>query len=47
LFADEPAVVVGTGGFSQMFKDQKVFDDIQPDLVSQGIRVAYEKSKAA
>jgi len=47
LFAGDPAVVVATGGFSQMFKDQKIFDDIQPDLVSQGIRIAYEKSKAA
>ena len=47
LFAGEPAVVVGTGGFSQLFKDQKIFDVILPDLVSQGIRIAYEKSKSA
>ena len=47
LFAGEPAVVIGTGGFSQLFKDQKIFDAILPDLVSQGIRIAYENSKAA
>lgn len=47
LFADDPAFVVGTGGFSQMFKAEKIFDDIIPDLVPQGIRIAYEKSKAA
>jgi len=47
LFADAPAVVIGTGGFSQLFKDQKIFDAILPDLVSQGIRIAYENSRAA
>lgn len=47
LFAGEPAVVIGTGGFSQLFKDQKIFDAILPDLVSQGIRIAYENSKAS
>jgi type III pantothenate kinase len=47
LFAGEPAVVIGTGGFSHLFKDQKVFDAILPDVVSQGIRIAYEKAKAA
>lgn len=47
LFAGDPAVVIGTGGFAQLFKDQKIFDAILPDLVAQGIRIAYEKSKAA
>lgn len=47
LFAGEDAVVIGTGGFSQLFKDQKVFDAILPDIVPQGIRIAYENSKAA
>lgn len=47
LFPDEEVVVIGTGGFSQLFKDQKLFDAILPDLVSQGIRIAYENSKAA
>ncbi len=47
LFAGEPAVVIGTGGFSQLFRNQNIFDAILPDLVSQGIRIAYENSKAA
>jgi type III pantothenate kinase len=47
LFPGEEVAVLGTGGFSQLFKDQKVFDAILPDLVSQGIRIAYENSKAA
>lgn len=47
LFPGEDVTVIGTGGFSQLFKDQKVFDAILPDLVSQGIRIAYENSKAA
>jgi type III pantothenate kinase len=47
LFPGEETVVIGTGGFSQLFKDQKIFDAILPDIVSQGIRIAYENSKAA
>lgn len=47
LFPGEEVVVIGTGGFSQLFKDQKIFDVILPDIVSQGIRIAYENSKAA
>lgn len=47
LFPGEDVVVIGTGGFSQLFKDQKLFDIILPDIVSQGIRIAYENSKAA
>ena len=47
LFPGEEVVTIGTGGFSQLFKDQKIFDAILPDLVSQGIRIAYENSKAA
>jgi type III pantothenate kinase len=39
--------VIGTGGFAQLFKDKGVFDVILPDLVLQGIRIAYENSKAA
>lgn len=44
IFHDEKVVVVGTGGFSQLFKDQKLFDVILPDLVLQGLSRAYEFS---
>jgi type III pantothenate kinase len=47
LFKGEDATVIGTGGFAQLFKDKGVFDVILPDLVLQGIRIAYENSKAA
>lgn len=47
LFAGEDATVIGTGGFSQLFRDEKVFDIILPDLVLQGLRLAYMNSKAA
>lgn len=47
LFSGDPAVVIGTGGFSHLFRDKKIFDVILPDIVAQGIRIAYENSKAA
>ncbi|MBI5447275.1 MAG: type III pantothenate kinase [Gammaproteobacteria bacterium] len=40
VFKQEPCVVIGTGGFSQLFKDKKVFDLIMPDLVLQGLFIA-------
>lgn len=47
LFKGDPAVVIATGGFSQLFRDRKIFDAILPDLVPHGIRIAYQNSKAA
>lgn len=44
LFNNEPVLVIGTGGFSQLFKDKKLFDVILPDLVLQGLHRAYELS---
>jgi len=40
-FGKESTVVVGTGGFAQMYKDNDIFDAILPDLVLQGIMKAY------
>jgi type III pantothenate kinase len=45
LFAGEDVTVIGTGGFSQLFRDERVFDIILPDLVLQGLRLAYVNSK--
>jgi type III pantothenate kinase len=42
VFADEASVVLGTGGFSQLYKDQSLFDVILPDLVLQGLHKAHE-----
>jgi type III pantothenate kinase len=43
-FQDEPMTVIGTGGFSQLFKEKELFDIILPDLVLQGLAKAYEYS---
>jgi type III pantothenate kinase len=40
-FGKEDATVVGTGGFAQLFRDEKIFDVLMPDLVLQGIRIAH------
>lgn len=42
LFAKEDVMVIGTGGFSQLFRDAGIFDLILPDLVLQGLKIAYE-----
>ena len=41
-FAGEDVLVIGTGGFSQMYRDKSLFDIILPDLVLQGLQHAYE-----
>jgi type III pantothenate kinase len=39
-FGGEPAVVIGTGGFSRLFEQEKVFDALLPDLVLIGLHRA-------
>jgi type III pantothenate kinase len=41
-FRGEEVMVIGTGGFSQLFRDEKIFDIILPDLVLQGLKIAYD-----
>jgi type III pantothenate kinase len=41
-FGREEATVIGTGGFAQLFRDQKIFDALLPDLVLDGIRIAHD-----
>jgi len=43
-FKNETAMVIGTGGFSQLFREESVFDLILPDLVLQGLKTAYAYS---
>ncbi|OGT42533.1 MAG: pantothenate kinase [Gammaproteobacteria bacterium RIFCSPHIGHO2_12_FULL_37_34] len=45
-FPHEDAIVIGTGGFSQLFKDKQLFDVILPDLVLHGLNKAYLYSLA-
>lgn len=44
VFQDAP-VIIGTGGFSSLFRDKGLFDIILPDLVLQGLQKAYQNSK--
>lgn len=41
-FEGRPPVVIGTGGHSRFFKDSGIFNEIVPDLVLQGLRLAVE-----
>lgn len=36
-FGDEPTRVIATGGFSQLYKEAGLFDEIVPDLVLRGV----------
>lgn len=44
IFQGEALLVIGTGGFSQLYKDKSLFDVILPDLVLQGLCKAFEYS---
>ena len=37
-FADEKPLVVGTGGFAQLFNRENLFDEVVPDLILTGLR---------
>ncbi len=39
-FRGEPAVVIGTGGFSRLFERENVFDAVLPDLILVGLERA-------
>ena len=39
-FQGEPAVVIGTGGLSRLFENDKMFDVLLPDLVLIGLEHA-------
>lgn len=38
VFAGEKPVVIGTGGFAQLFNREKLFDVMVPDLILTGLR---------
>ena len=46
-FQSEPAVVIGTGGFSRLFEREKVFDALLPDLVLIGLERALSLNEGA
>jgi type III pantothenate kinase len=39
-FGNEPAVVIGTGGFSRLFEREDLFDAVLPDLILVGLERA-------
>jgi type III pantothenate kinase len=41
-FPNESFIVIGTGGFAQLFREKGLFDAILPDLVLQGLNKAYD-----
>ena len=40
-FSQQAPVVIGTGGFAYLFEHEKIFTTIKPDLVLQGLRLAW------
>ncbi|MFN3873120.1 MAG: type III pantothenate kinase [Ignavibacterium sp.] len=40
-FKESNPIIIGTGGFSHMFREFGLFDEIIPDLVLKGIYLAY------
>ena len=37
VFSDAPPLVIGTGGFAQLFNREKLFDYLVPDLILTGL----------
>ncbi|MBI4655839.1 MAG: type III pantothenate kinase [Elusimicrobia bacterium] len=46
-FDGKDTITLGTGGFSRLFEDSKIFDRIMPDLVLTGINFAFQMNKTA
>lgn len=45
IFHEEKPFVVGTGGFSKLFSEYNLFDQIEPSLVLFGVKCAIEMNK--
>lgn len=43
-FASNNAVIIGTGGLSQLFSETDLFTVIEPDLVLYGLQIAHNKN---
>ncbi len=44
LFSSEKPKIIGTGGFAQLYLEQKIFDVVLPDLVLEGLNLAAEQN---
>lgn len=45
LFLNSTPIVVATGGYVQLFGQNKLFDHVEPNLVLHGIKIIYESSQ--
>jgi type III pantothenate kinase len=45
LFRNEKPIVIGTGGLSYLFEEDGIFTALIPDLVLQGLRIAFDKNE--
>ncbi|ORU77301.1 type III pantothenate kinase, partial [Francisella tularensis] len=36
-----PVYTIATGGFAGLFKEEDIFNEISPDLILRGIRIAF------
>lgn len=45
-FTDEAPVVIGTGGFSHLFVDEKIFDILVPNLVLEGLNILVKMNNS-
>ena len=39
-FKDEPPLIIGTGGFSSLYQNARIFDEVVPELVLKGLLIA-------
>lgn len=46
-FNNEKPMVIGTGGFANLFEKEKVFDAVLPDLVLKGLLISLKLNKEA
>jgi type III pantothenate kinase len=44
-FADSPPIIIGTGGFSYLFEEEKIFTHLAPDIVLEGLYIALIKNQ--
>jgi type III pantothenate kinase len=43
-FVDFPPIIIGTGGFSYLFENEKIFTHLAPDIVLEGLYIALMKN---
>ncbi|MCD6039683.1 MAG: coaX [Gammaproteobacteria bacterium] len=42
VFEHEPITIIGSGGFAQLYREKGLFNVILPDLVLEGLCIAYQ-----